>query len=257
MIGLVSAKVFHARVRPRRNRFSYSATYLTVPLSDFARRSEGLFAIDRANLFNLRSSDYGEGGEPARWISQVLKDCDVPQADGEVILLTMPRVFGYAFNPVNFWLCHDRNGSLRAVLAEVNNTFGERHSYLCAHSDRRTIAPFDVVAIQKAFHVSPFMPMDGDYSFRFSVEANRIAIQIDLADKDGLLLRTSIAGPIRPMTGAALLQKLFLNPTMPIKVIALIHYQALRLFLKRVRHFPKPAPPTTPVSVPVSVSRAD
>lgn len=248
MIGLVSAKVFHARLRPRRNRFRYAATYLTIPLTDFAPRRAGLFSIDHRNLFGLRRSDYGDGGDPARWSAGVLKDWSVPQADGEVLLVTMPRVFGYAFNPVNFWLCHDTGGGLRAVLAEVNNTFGERHCYLCAHSDRRPIAPHDVVTARKAFHVSPFLQMDGDYSFRFALEDNRIAIQIDLADEQGLLLRTSIAGPVSPMTSTALLWKLLSNPVMPVKVIALIHYQALKLFLKRIRHVPKPAPPAAPIS---------
>lgn len=248
MIGLVSAKVFHARLRPRRNRFRYAASYLTVPLKDCVPGRTGLFSIDRRNLFGLRRSDYGEGGDPACWIAGVLKEWKVPQADGEVVLLTMPRVFGYAFNPVNFWLCHDSGGALRAVLAEVNNTFGERHCYLCVHSDRRPIASHDVVTARKAFHVSPFMQMDGDYSFRFTLEDNRIAIQIDLADEQGLLLRTSIAGPVRPMTSAVLLWKLISNPAMPIKVIALIHYQAVKLFLKRIKHFSKPAPPVTRVS---------
>lgn len=248
MIGLVSAKVFHARLRPRRNRFRYAATYLAVPLKDFVPGRTGLFSIDRRNLFGLRGSDYGEGDDPARWIAGVLNEWNVPQADGEVVLVTMPRVFGYAFNPVNFWLCYDSSAGLRAVLAEVNNTFGERHCYLCAHSDRRPIAPHDVVITRKAFHVSPFMQIDGDYSFRFALEDNRIAIQIDLADEQGLLLRTSIAGPVRPMTSGALLLKLISNPTMPMKVIALIHYQALKLFLKRVRHVPKPAPPAAPIS---------
>ena len=248
MIGLVAAKVFHARLRPRRNRFRYAATYLTIPLKDFAPRRAGLFSIDYRNLFGLRRSDYGDRGDPVRWIAGVLKDWSVPQADGEVLLVTMPRVFGYAFNPVNFWLCHDTGGGLRAVLAEVNNTFGERHCYLCAHSDRRPIAPHDVVTARKAFHVSPFLQMDGDYSFRFALEDNRIAIQIDLADGQGLLLRTSIAGPVKPMTSTALLWKLLSNPVMPVKVIALIHYQALKLFLKRIRHVPKPDPPAAPIS---------
>lgn len=248
MIGLVSAKVFHARLRPRRNRFRYAATYLTVPLKEFVVGRAGLFSIDHGNLFGLRRSDYGEGGDPARWIGGVLKEWNVPQADGEVMLVTMPRVFGYAFNPVNFWLCHDSGGRLRAVLAEVNNTFGERHCYLCVHSDRRPIASHDVVTARKAFHVSPFMQMDGDYSFRFALEDNHVAIQIDLADEQGLLLRTSIAGPIRPMTSGALLWKLISNPAMPVKVIALIHYQAVKLFLKRVKHFHKPDPPAAPIS---------
>lgn len=247
MIGLVSAKIFHARVRPKRNSFRYGAAYLTVPLSEFVSRRTGLFSIDRANLFGLRSADYGDS-EPAEWIAGVLKQWDMPQADGDVVLVTMPRVLGYAFNPVNFWLCHDAQGGLRAVLADVNNTFGERHCYLCFHSDRRAIAATDMLTARKVFHVSPFIETRGDYCFRFSLAEDRMAILIDLSDEDGLLLRTSISGEIWPLTSGALLRALIANPLMPFKVIGLIHYQAMKLFLKRIRHISKPEPPAEAIS---------
>ncbi|HVZ69375.1 MAG TPA: DUF1365 domain-containing protein [Rhizomicrobium sp.] len=248
MIGLVSAKIFHARLRPKPNSFRYGATYLAVPLGELFSHRSGLFSIDRVNLFGLKRADYGEGGEPEKWIANVLAGWGVPQADGEIVLVTMPRVLGYAFNPVNFWLCHDAKGGLRAVLAEVNNTFGERHCYLCFHTDRRAIAPTDVLTARKIFHVSPFIETKGDYCFRFSLGKDRLAIQIDLSDEDGLLLRTSISGGMRPLTSAALLRTLLANPLMPFKVIGLIHYQALKLLLKRIRHISKPKPPAISIS---------
>ena len=248
MIGLVSAKIFHARLRPREKIFRYGATYLTIPVKDLTSHRKGLFSIDRRNLFSLRTRDYGDGGSPAHWIVQVLREWNVAQANGEIVLMTMPRVLGYAFNPVSFWLCCDSARELRAVLVEVNNTFGERHCYLCFHEDRREIMPQDVLTTRKVFHVSPFIETKGDYSFQFSLTKNRIAILIDLSDDEGLLLRTSVAGEVRPLTGAGLLGALLINPLMPLKVIALIHYQAAKLFLKRVRHIRKPDAPTVLIS---------
>ncbi|HEV2650941.1 MAG TPA: DUF1365 domain-containing protein [Rhizomicrobium sp.] len=247
MASILAAKVFHARMRPRRNAFRYGATYIAISIGELVSRRAGLFSIDRRNLFALRTADYGDG-EPAAWIARILRDWNVHQADGDVTLVTMPRVFGYAFNPVNFWFCHDAGGGLRAVVAEVNNTFGERHSYLCVHEDRREIAARDVLTARKIFHVSPFLELEGEYLFSFAVTGKSIGVAIDLADEGGVLLRTSVAGPLSPLTSARLLRALLANPLMPLKVIALIHYQAVKLFFKRVPHLRKPPPPVASIS---------
>jgi hypothetical protein len=244
---ILAAKVYHARMRPRRNQFHYGATYIALGVNELTPRRAGLFSIDRGNLFALRTRDYGDG-EPAAWIARILREWDVDQADGDVTLVTMPRVFGYAFNPVNFWFCRDINGCLRAVVAEVNNTFGERHAYLCVHEDRREIAARDILTARKIFHVSPFLELGGEYLFSFAVTGNSISVAIDLTDSEGVLLRTSVAGPLTPLTSGGLLRALLANPLMPLKVIALIHYQAIKLFLKRVRHVRKPPPPVVSVS---------
>ena len=250
MIQLLDASIFHERMKPRRNRFSYHAFYCLLPVSQLAgTERQGLFSINRANLFSLRASDYGRAGmEPAHYIQQVLDDWRLSEVDGEVRLMTLPRVLGYGFNPVSFWLCYDRGGDLRAVLAEVNNTFGERHSYLCFHDDHRVIVPSDTLNARKVFHVSPFIGVEGRYCFRFGATPDKIAITIDLEDAEGLLLRTAVGGRPEPMSARALLSLLAKNPLYPFKVIGLIHYQAVKLFLKGIRHFHKPAPPGTSVS---------
>lgn len=250
MIQLLDASIFHERMKPRRNRFRYHAFYCLLPVSQLARPwRQGLFSINRANLFSLYASDYGRAGmEPARYIKQVLEDWRLSEVDGEVRLMTLPRVMGYGFNPVSFWLCYDRGSNLRAVLAEVNNTFGERHSYLCFHDDHRVIAPSDTLDARKVFHVSPFIGVEGRYIFRFGASLDKIAITIDLEDAEGLLLRTAVGGRPQPMSAGALLSLLAKNPLYPFKVIGLIHYQAVKLFLKGVRHFHKPAPPEASVS---------
>jgi hypothetical protein len=250
MIGLLDATVFHARTQPRANKFRYGAFYIVAPVDELSRpRRVGLFSVDRANVFGLRTRDYGDGvTSPAAWIRIVLSSWHLNEADGEVRLMTLPRMFGYAFNPVSFWLCHDKEGGLRAVLAEVRNTFGERHSYLCYHDDHRAIAADDVLTSRKVFHVSPFMKMEGAYRFRFSAGQERMAVAIDLVDGCETLLRTSVTGRVAQLTSARLLRAVLTNPLYPLKVIGLIHYQAVKLFLKGLRHFHKPEPPSVTIS---------
>ena len=250
MIRILDARIFHARSRPRKNVFRYGALYLILPLKELSRaRRIGLFSVDRANLFGVRTSDYGDRSmPPAQWIRQVLDDWRVPEADGEVWLMTMPRIFGYAFNPVSFWFCFDKAGALRAMLAEVNNTFGERHCYLCFRDDHGVIPAQDALVSRKIFHVSPFIKVEGEYRFRISASAENVSVAIDLSDQGGPLLRTSVAGPVQAMTSANLLRVLLRNPLTALKVIGLIHYQAVKLFLKGVRHFGKPEAPAAPIS---------
>jgi len=250
MIRLVNARVFHRRTRPRENSFRYGALYLTLPVSALnAPKRSGLFSVDRFNLFSVRSSDYGDGAsKPEPWIRGVLREWGVTEADGDIVLMTIPRLLGYAFNPVSFWFCLDRAGSLRAVLSEVNNTFGERHSYICFHPDRRAIEPWDVLKAQKVFHVSPFIKVAGEYSFRFTVEPDKISVAITLTDAEGVLLQTSVGGNCQPMSSARLITTFCRNPLYAFKIIGLIHYQAVKLFLKGIRHFHKPSPPAATIS---------
>jgi len=249
MIHLMEARIFHERLRPRQNRFGYGALYCMVPLRGLSARKGGPVALNRFGLFSIQESDYGEPGEtPAVHVQKILDDHGLSEADGEITLITLPRVLGYSFNPVSFWLCRDRDGGLRAVVAEVNNTFGERHSYLCRHKDHRAITAGDRIRADKSFHVSPFLAVEGQYVFRFALDQDCPAIGIDLEDREGLLLRTSVSGRLVPLTRRILWAILLRNPLYPIKVIGLIHYQAMKLFLKGQRHYHKPPPPETRVT---------
>jgi uncharacterized protein len=246
--ALLVANIHHSRLRPRRNAFCYKAIYICIPVDEFTRGRRGLFSIDAPNLFSLHTKDYGDGISPRAWIARVLRDWDVPQADGDAHLITIPRILGFAFNPVNFWLCRDREGTLRAVVSEVNNTFGERHCYLCCHEDRRPIQPDDTITAAKLFYVSPFIAVSGTYRFRFALSGDRVAITIDLTDEYGDLMKTSMTGELHPLTNRNLLSRLMSNPALPLKVIGLIHYQALRLLWKRIRPIPKPGAPRELIS---------
>lgn len=242
---IVSALISHSRLRPRRNAFRYRLRYCVVPVSTWEQRPRDIFGIfSRLNFLSLRFQDYGDGKTPSwQWVREIIEAQGVTGADGEILLMTLPRLFGFAFNPVSFWFCLDRNGKLRAVVAEVNNTFGERHCYLCRHDDGRPIAHDEELSVRKVFHVSPFMEVKGHYRFRFLFGEDRVAIRIDLWDENGLVLATSMGGTLRRATMPELAKTIFLHPLQCLKVVALIHIQAAWLWLKGVRTTRKPDAP--------------
>ena len=162
-----------------------------------------------------------------------------------VWLQTFPRVLGYVFNPVSFWYGYRADGALIAILAEVCNTFGERHNYLLAHPDERPIEDGECFERDKVFHVSPFFPVHGSYRFRFNLEAGRPRARIDYGDAGGDLLRTTVSGVPAPLTGRRALSTFLRYPLLTVGIVARIHWQAARLYFgKRVQFFKKPLPPT-------------
>lgn len=242
---LFSGRVMHYRVRPAPHRFSYRVFFIRFCLDRMEALPGPLFSVNGWNLFSLRVADYGprDGSDLRPWIRALLTREGLPFADGEIWLQTFPRVLGYVFNPVSFWLCHDRAGGLRAVLAEVNNTFGEHHHYLLSQRDGRPIIAGDELTARKVFHVSPFLEVRGSYRFRFRVDPNDSLFRIDYEDASGKLLYTTISGRAAPMSSRALAAAFARRPLMTLGVIARIHYQALRLWAKRVAFFRKPSPP--------------
>jgi len=238
--------VMHERHVQAHNRFIYPTAFLRLPLGDLDTLRAPLLGIERANVFSFRSRDHGarDGSPLLPWIRSLLRAHGLAEVcDGEVVLQTMPRILGFVFNPVSFWFCHDRDGALRAVLAEVNNTFGERHNYLVRHPDLRPIVSGDELRASKCFHVSPFFPVRGEYRFRFEQRGDVHAVSIDLWDGGHRQLSTRLSGRAEAITGRSMAKWLVRQPFMTLGVVARIHWQALRLALRRVSFFRKPAPP--------------
>ncbi len=227
--------VMHRRLRPAVNAFVYPVFYVQLPLRELAVGNCGIFSVDRANLLSLRSADHGprDGSPLLPWIEGLLRERGLP-ADGDIVLQTFPRVLGYVFNPVSFWFCRDRAGALIAVLAEVNNTFGGRHSYLLHHPDGSPLRDGEELRATKAFHVSPFCEVEGGYRFRFHLDRPVPLARIDYDDADGELLLTSISGRPQAWTASRLLAAFLRMPLLTFGVIARIHWQALKLWLKGV-----------------------
>lgn len=257
-IKLIEATIHHTRLTPRRNSFTYKSYYLALPLSLLtnAVNTTHPLAIDRPAFIAFHTRDHGpkDGSSLEQWARAHLASANLTKADGEIILITMPRIAGYIFNPVSFYLCLDHAGRLRAVIAEVNNTFGEHHSYICAHQDERPIKPEDTLRTQKLFHVSPFLKREGSYQFTFNYSESRFLARINLLMPEGegqpakLKLTTSMSGEITPLTAVTLHRAAWRHPFNTLKTITLIHWQALKLFLKGVSYVRKPIQLTPRIS---------
>ena len=235
---LYIGQVMHRRLRPVAHAFVYPVFYVQLPLRDLESANCGIFSVDKPNLLSFRAADHGprDGSPLLPWIGKLLRAQGLPD-DGEIVLQTFPRVLGYVFNPVSFWFCHDRNRNLIAVLAEVNNTFGGSHSYLL-HNDGRPLPERQQIRAEKRFHVSPFCTVAGHYDFHFRLDKSAQVTRIDYDDgaaaAAGPLLLTAISGKPAGWGTAALLRAVLRMPLLTFGVVARIHWQALKLWLKRV-----------------------
>jgi DUF1365 family protein len=249
VLDLLSGRTYHGREGAVANSFSYGIDYLVLD-PERPVRGPWFFGRNRAAPVSLRDRDHGGArgaGRGAAWAREVLAAHAVTAADGPLLLVAQPRVLGRVFNPVSFWLCHDRAGGLRAVIAEVNNTFGDRHSYLCTLPDHSPITRHDILHATKVFHVSPFQAVAGDYSFRFDIRDDRIGIWIDYRGPQGRLYAT-LTGRRRPISAARLAGALLRRPFGAARVLGLIHWQALRLWRRGARFYSRPVPPAEEVT---------
>ena len=245
-------QVRHARVRPARNSFVYPTYFLMLPMRSLRKTPCGVLARNRFGLISFFDRDHGDGrADSLAWLDDTLRREGVSDADGEVWLHCYPRVLGFTFKPVSFWYCHRADGSLAAVLVEVNNTFGERHCYLLTGAG---LGFGRELHASKVFHVSPFCQVAGSYRFRFmctgldepaeaTAVAARTIARIDHHDDEGLLIQTSVSGNLQPLSPSRIRAAFFGMPLMTLGVIARIHWQAARLFFKRVPFVGKPDAP--------------
>ncbi|MEZ5921410.1 MAG: DUF1365 domain-containing protein [Parvularculaceae bacterium] len=244
--------VAHRRLRPVGHAFSYRVFSMLLDIDRIDETVAGLkfFSRNRFNLFSFHDRDHG-GEDIAARIRGVLKENGFSAA-GKILLLAYPRMLGYVFNPLSVYYCQDEKGALEAIIYEVRNTFGGMHSYLIGCN---SAAPVIEQQADKVLHVSPFMEMDHTYHFRMTHPGEELVVAINQTDAEGAIFNASFAGKRAAMTDASLLSAFFSYPLMTVKVIAAIHFEAARLFMKGLRL--KKAPPAAMAPPePVSVIRA-
>jgi DUF1365 family protein len=243
----IAAQTYHGRKGAVANAFRYSVDYVLLnaegPVS-----GPSLFRRNGRALAAIHDADHGgapKQGNGARWVRSVLEKYQIAGIT-RIELLAQPRLLGHVFNPVSFWLCRKAD-ALIAVIAEVTNTFGERHCYLVNHPDQRPICPDDRLQAQKIFYVSPFQPIEGEYTFRFDITDHRIGVWIDYGHARGGLIAT-LTGKRAPMTNRSILGALMRRPFGSRRVQALIHWQALKLWWKGAKYRVRPTPPDKGIS---------
>lgn len=239
---LYPARVMHRRRIAPLYRFVYRVFYLLVDIDRLPelQRRVSFFSHDRFNLLSLRTRDYGDGSGLRAWAESLLLGQGIELEGGRIRLLTLPRVLGWSFNPISMWYCEHRDGRLRAVIAEVRNTFGEKHCYVLASGDAPL--PYEqAYEKDKCFHVSPFLDRAGRYRFELGEPGERLRVAIH-ESRDGVpVMDATLAGERRALTNGALLAQLLRMPWMAVKVVVGIHWEALKLWLRGAGYRPKPA----------------
>lgn len=248
--ALYMGTVVHQRFRPRPHRLRYRMVQLLIDIDELdalAGRFR-LFSRNRFNFIAFHDADYGDrsGSDLRGQIEAVLCSAGIAFDGGAIRLLTMPRFMGHVFNPISTWFCHARDGSLRATIYEVTNTFGDRHFYVI-RADAQNGAVHQSCA--KALYVSPFMDMDMRYDFALKPPGGSVSLTITGSDAAGKLIVASFAGKRRALSDGALLSLLLGLPLLTLRVVAGIHWEALRLWLKGIAVRRHPEPPETTVTL--------
>ena len=253
--SLYVGSVMHRRIQPRMHHFRYQAFWLLLDLDDLDELSSKLrwFSHNRSNIFSFYDADHGDGTQtPLRvQVERQLSEAGVDPCGGQIRLLCMPRTLGYCFNPISIFFFYRADGTLAAVIYQVHNTFGERHSYVirvvdeCAALHQRC---------QKLFYVSPFLEMDMRYDFRITGPDERIAVGISASSSAKPVLNAVLTGRRRELTDRNLIFVFLKIPAITIKVIAAIHWEAIRLWAKGIRLHRRPSPPVHTVTVVITNS---
>lgn len=246
----IKGKTFHKRHGSIQNAFKYGYDYFLTDFSDH-KSWPGLVSHNRFNIASLWDVDHGgkrSSGTGLKWVYDVLRDNGFEHLmDHRIVLVAQARILGHVFNPVCFWMVLDAQDQIVLVIAEVNNTFGERHSYFCHHDDLSAIKKNDIVYARKIFHVSPFQDVAGDYAFKFDLTSDQFGVWIQYtAGSNGVY--ATFTGKRKRASNLSVLGALFARPLGSLRVVALIYYQALKLKMKGANYRALPSPPSNEVS---------
>lgn len=245
--ALYRGDVVHKRFRPRPHHLHYRVFWTLLDLDELDDLSANLpfFARNRFNLLSFYDKDHFSGTIPSLrgFIENELTTAGLRATHWQISVLTMPRLLGYVFNPLSVWFCRDDNGALKAIIYEVSNTFGQRHSYLIKVSNPD--APFIEQHCDKAFYVSPFLDMNMRYDFTIKPPAEDVMVAIATHNAEGVMLTAALKGTRLPLTGATVLSSTLLFPLQTLKVILAIHWEALFIWLKGALFHSCPPAPTS------------
>lgn len=249
--GVYFGTVYHKRHAPFEHDFRYKVFTFWLELDKLPELEHQLkrFSFNKSNLFSIHDRDHGarDGTSLRDWIEKAGAGKGLDLKDCRIFMLGFPRMWNYVFNPLTVYYCFAPGGQLRAVLHQVKNTFGDQHGYLIPVEERSKSVKVKQ-ATQKIFHVSPFFEMDCRYEFRFTVPNDTLDFAIHQFGQDGKLLTATWDGSYEKLSDKALRKALLTNSFMTFKVIAGIHWEALKLWIKGAKYISRPTPPENDVT---------
>ena len=233
---IYSGLTTHKRFKPKKHFFTYKTFSLLIDLKEieYLEKKIKFFSYNKFNILSFYNIDHGprDGSSLNNWTKKILSKAKINIVGGKIKLLCFPRFFGYVFNPLSIFYCYDKKSKLKAVLYEVKNTFNEQHTYVFRSKSSSNII---LHKCQKKFYVSPFIAMKTFYNFRLSIPKNNISVLIKQSDVSGLLLIAHQAGKRIKLNSYNLLVQFLKHPLMSFKVIAAIHFEAFRLWIKGIK----------------------
>ena len=232
---IYDGKVIHRRFKPKEHYFKYKVFSLLIDIDELEiiQKKIKIFSYNKFNIISFFDIDHGpRDGTPIKdWVIDNLKKIGINNEKIQIKLFCYPRIFGYVFNPLSIFFIYDQNSKLISILYEVKNTFGEQHTYVFKTNDDKIITN----NCTKKFHVSPFINMECQYYFRVLKNSEKISIIIDQKDNEGKLLYASQDGKAKDFNEKNLIISYISHPLMTLKIIAAIHYEALKLWLKGIK----------------------
>ena len=232
---IYNGNVIHKRFKPKEHYFKYKVFSLLIDLGELniIKQKIKIFSHNKFNILSFFDKDHGprDGSSIKEWIKKNLKGIGIIDDKIQIKLLCYPRIFGYVFNPLSVFFIYNQSSELISILYEVKNTFGEQHTYIFKANDSKIITN----KCNKKFYVSPFIEMDCEYNFRVLKPSNAISVIIDQKDKNGKLLYASQDGVAQELNEKNLLFSFISHPLMTFKIIAAIHYEALKLWIKGIK----------------------
>ena len=231
---IYTGKVIHRRFKPKEHYFKYSVFSLLIDLDELEdiQKEISIFSYNKFNIISFFDKDHGERDSSSLkdWVYSNIKTLGIEE-EVKIKLLCYPRIFGYVFNPLSIFFVYDKSSKLIAILYEVKNTFGEQHTYVFKTNDEKVIQN----SCKKQFYVSPFIEMNCEYSFKILKPEEQLSVVINQSDEEGKLLFASQDGIAQEFNNKNLIISFLSHPLMSFKVIAAIHYEAFKLWIKRIK----------------------
>ena len=232
---IYTGKVIHKRFKPKEHYFKYNVFSLLIDLNELEEINKYIkfFSYNKFNIISFYDKDHGDrdGSSIKLWVKKNLRNIGIMKEDISIKLLCYPRIFGYVFNPLSTYFIYNKHSELISIFYEVKNTFGEQHTYIFKAQDEKTVKN----KCKKKFYVSPFIEMDCEYHFKTLNPREQLSVVINQNDKDGKLLFASQDGISKDFNNKNLILSYLTHPLMTFKIIGAIHYEAFKLWAKRIK----------------------